>query len=56
MGRDRAIGLGVLRSQGRHTIAQDAESRTPSTAWPKAAAKINAAVDILRWCVLPRGW
>jgi len=36
----------VLRNQGRHTIAQDEES-SAVYGMPKAAAKLDAAVDIL---------
>jgi chemotaxis response regulator CheB len=46
MGRDGALGLKALRSQGRHTIAQDADS-SAVYGMPKAAAKLDAAVDIL---------
>jgi chemotaxis response regulator CheB len=46
MGRDGAQELKALRSQGRHTIAQDEES-SAVYGMPKAAAKIDAAVDIL---------
>jgi len=46
MGRDGAAGLKALREQGRHTIAQDEQS-SAVYGMPKAAAKIDAAVDIL---------
>ena len=46
MGRDGALGLKALRNQGRHTIAQDEES-SAVYGMPKAAAKLDAAVDIL---------
>ena len=46
MGPDGALGLKVLRNQGRHTIAQDEES-SAVYGMPKAAAKPDAAVDIL---------
>jgi two-component system, chemotaxis family, response regulator WspF len=46
MGRDGAQGLKTLRSQGRHTIAQD-EASSAVYGMPKAAAQIHAAVDIL---------
>jgi two-component system response regulator WspF len=46
MGSDGALGLRELRSRGHHTIAQD---RATSAVYgmPKAAAALNAAVDIL---------
>ena len=46
MGRDGAQGLKGLRELGRHTIAQDEES-SAVYGMPKAAAKLDAAVDIL---------
>jgi len=46
MGRDGAAGLKALRDRGHHTIAQDS---TTSAVYgmPKAAAALNAAIDIL---------
>jgi len=46
MGSDGALGLKALRNRGHHTIAQD---RATSAVYgmPKAAAALNAAVDIL---------
>ena len=46
MGRDGATGLLSLRELGFHTIAQD-QSSSAVYGMPKAAAKINAAVNIL---------
>jgi chemotaxis response regulator CheB len=46
MGRDGAQGLQTLRAQGHHTIAQD-EATCAVYGMPKAAAALNAAVDIL---------
>ena len=46
MGRDGAQGLQSLRAQGYHTIAQD-EATCAVYGMPKAAAALNAAVDIL---------
>ena len=46
MGRDGALGLKALRDRGHHTIAQD-ESSCAVYGMPKAAAALNAAVDIL---------
>jgi two-component system response regulator WspF len=46
MGSDGALGLKTLRNRGHHTIAQD---RATSAVYgmPKAAAALNAAIDIL---------
>ena len=46
MGRDGAQGLQALRAHGCHTIAQD-EATSAVYGMPKAAAALNAAVDIL---------
>jgi two-component system response regulator WspF len=46
MGRDGAKGLKSLRDAGVFTIAQDAESCVVY-GMPKAAAELNAAVEIL---------
>jgi two-component system response regulator WspF len=46
MGRDGAIGLKALRNKGHYTIAQDAAT-SAVYGMPKAAAALNAAVDVL---------
>jgi two-component system response regulator WspF len=46
MGRDGAQGLQAMRARGHHTIAQD-EATSAVYGMPKAAAALNAAVDIL---------
>jgi chemotaxis response regulator CheB len=46
MGRDGALGLKTLRDQGCHTITQD-EASSAVYGMPKAAAKLEAAIDIL---------
>lgn len=46
MGRDGAEGLSTLRFRGWHTIAQDADSCVVY-GMPKAAAELNAAIEIL---------
>jgi two-component system response regulator WspF len=46
MGRDGAVGLKALRDLGHYTIAQD-EATSAVYGMPKAAAILNAAVDIL---------
>ena len=46
MGRDGAEGLSLLRSCGWHTIAQD-EKSSVVYGMPKAAAQLNAAVEVL---------
>ena len=46
MGGDGARGLRALREQGRYTIAQDQQT-SAVYGMPKAAARLDAAVDIL---------
>ena len=46
MGGDGAVGLKAMRTRGHHTIAQDRDS-SAVYGMPKAAATMNAAVDIL---------
>jgi two-component system, chemotaxis family, response regulator WspF len=46
MGSDGAVGLKALRNKGHHTIAQD-QASSAVYGMPKAAAKIDAATDIL---------
>lgn len=46
MGGDGALGLKALRTRGHHTIAQD-QGSSAVYGMPKAAATLNAAVDIL---------
>jgi two-component system response regulator WspF len=46
MGRDGALGLKALRNKGHYTIAQD-QVTSAVYGMPKAAAKLDAAVDIL---------
>jgi chemotaxis response regulator CheB len=46
MGSDGALGLKALRNRGHHTIAQD-QATSAVYGMPKAAAALNAAVDIL---------
>jgi len=53
MGRDGAAGLLKLRQMGYHTIAQDRAS-SAVYGMPKAAAELNAAVEILAVDDIPR--
>lgn len=46
MGRDGAAGLGLLRSQGWYTIAQD-QATCVIYGMPKAAVELDAAVEVL---------
>ena len=46
MGGDGAVGLKAMRTRGHHTIAQDRGS-SAVYGMPRAAATLNAAVDIL---------
>src|SRR5204863_9248107 len=46
MGQDGALGLKALRTKGHYTIAQD-QASSAVYGMPKAAAKLDAAVDIL---------
>lgn len=46
MGRDGAQGLGLLRSKGWHTIAQERESCVVY-GMPKAAVELKSAVEVL---------
>jgi two-component system response regulator WspF len=46
MGRDGALGLKAMRTKGHYTIAQD-QATSAVYGMPKAAAAVNAAVDIL---------
>jgi len=46
MGRDGAVSLKALRDNGHYTVAQD-EATSAVYGMPKAAAELNAAVDIL---------
>ena len=46
MGSDGALGLKEMRTRGHHTIAQD-QATSAVYGMPKAAALLNAAVDVL---------
>jgi two-component system response regulator WspF len=46
MGSDGAVGLRTLRDKGHYTIAQD-KATSAVYGMPRAAAALNAAVDIL---------
>jgi chemotaxis response regulator CheB len=46
MGQDGAAGLRALRNQGHYTLAQD-QASSAVYGMPKAAARLDAAVDIL---------
>ena len=46
MGRDGALGLKALRNKGYYTMAQD-QASSAVYGMPKAAAKLDAAVDII---------
>jgi two-component system, chemotaxis family, response regulator WspF len=46
MGRDGALGLKAMRDKGHYTVAQD-EASSAVFGMPKAAAQLNAAIEIL---------